>query len=174
MITFTTFTPVNLLQVKHYRFSISWSRIFLSGTKDSYNPDSMQYYKNVTEELVKNGIVPMATLYHWDLPQPPRDVGGCLNNTVIAHFRDYTDVCFKELGDKVWYKLSDDGQFNLCKFHLQFLSVCSHTGTLVDHIQRAVRCLLVGIRNQRAHSWNTGHPRILPLPVRSQYHKISR
>ena len=90
-----------MLQVKHYRFSISWSRIFPSGTKESYNPDGMQYYKNVTEELVKNGIIPMATLYHWDLPQPLQEVGGWLNDTVIGHFHDYADICFKELGDKV-------------------------------------------------------------------------
>ena len=94
----------------------------------------MQYYKNVTEELVKNGIIPMATLYHWDLPQPLQEVGGWLNDTVIGHFRDYADVCFKELGDKVWCTLSEDKQY-LCKLHLQFTFVCSHTGTILDHIQ---------------------------------------
>ena len=63
----------------------------------------MQYYKDLLDELERNEIVAMATLYHWDLPQPLQDVGGWLNDTVIEHFRDYADVCFKELGDKVRY-----------------------------------------------------------------------
>ena len=63
----------------------------------------MQYYNDLIDELERNEIGAMATLYHWDLPQPLQDVGGWLNDTVIGHFRDYADVCFKELGDKVRY-----------------------------------------------------------------------
>ena len=87
--------------MQHYRFSISWSRIFPSGTKESYNAAGMKYYEDLVDEIVRNGIVPMATLYHWDLPQPLQDVGGWLNDTVIEHFRDYADVCFQKLGGKV-------------------------------------------------------------------------
>lgn len=88
--------------MKHYRFSISWSRIFPDGTKSSYNQAGMDYYKNVTDELIANNIIPMVTLYHWDLPQPLEDVKGWLNDTVIEHFRDYADKCFEQLGDKVY------------------------------------------------------------------------
>lgn len=61
----------------------------------------MDYYINVTDELLANDIIPMVTLFHWDLPQPLEDVGGWLNDTVIGHFHDYADRCFGQLGDKV-------------------------------------------------------------------------
>ena len=87
----------------HYRFSISWTRVFPDGTKASYNPQGIQYYKNLLNELKKNNIVPMVTLYHWDLPQKLEEVGGWLNDSIIDHFNDYSDRVFKELGDQVSY-----------------------------------------------------------------------
>lgn len=91
----------HLFQVTHYRFSISWSRIFPTGFKESYNPSGMQYYKNLTSELLANGIKPMATLYHWDLPQPLEDLGGFLNASFADWFNDYANKVFAELGNDV-------------------------------------------------------------------------
>ena len=90
-----------IVQVTHYRFSISWARVFPDGTKDSYNQEGIQYYKRVLNELKKNNITAMVTLYHWDLPQELEDVGGWLNDSIIDHFNDYADVVFRELGDDV-------------------------------------------------------------------------
>lgn len=41
------------------------------------------------------------TLYHWDLPQAIEDDGGFLNENFIKLFRDYADLMFDRLGDKV-------------------------------------------------------------------------
>ncbi|KIH55358.1 glycosyl hydrolase, family 1, partial [Ancylostoma duodenale] len=46
------------LGVTHYRFSISWSRIFPTGVGKP-NPKGVQYYHDVIDTLVKNGIKPM-------------------------------------------------------------------------------------------------------------------
>ena len=46
-------------------------------------------------------IVPMITLYHWDLPQALMDYGGFLNDSFVDRFRDYAKLCFDEFGDRV-------------------------------------------------------------------------
>lgn len=89
------------LQVSHYRFSLSWSRIIPNGRGPSVNPEGVAYYHRLIDELLANNIIPMVTLYHWDLPQPLQDEGGWLNDSMIKHFNNYATVCFREFGDKV-------------------------------------------------------------------------
>lgn len=86
--------------IKSYRFSISWPRIFPDGRGES-NKKGMDFYRNLVTLLVKNEIIPAATLYHWDLPQKLQDIGGWTNPEVVDHFVQYARYVFKELGDKV-------------------------------------------------------------------------
>ncbi|XP_048237315.1 uncharacterized protein LOC124113782 [Haliotis rufescens] len=89
------------LGVNHYRFSIAWPRIFPDGTKESVNKLGIQYYHRLLDALLAAGIEPMVTLYHWDLPKALQDKGGWTNASIIGHFRDYADVCFREYRNKV-------------------------------------------------------------------------
>jgi len=92
----------------NYRFSISWTRIIPDGD-GAENPAGIQYYKNLIAELIANGITPVATLYHWDLPQALQDRGGWLNEDIADWFANYASVCYREFGDDVkdWITLNE-------------------------------------------------------------------
>ena len=44
---------------------------------------------------------PLATLYHWDLPQALQDAGGWTNRETAERFADYAAVVGRALGDRV-------------------------------------------------------------------------
>ncbi|CAN0862156.1 Beta-glucosidase 24 [Linum grandiflorum] len=68
------------------------------------NQKGVQFYNDVINEMLAQGITPFVTIFHWDLPQPLQDeYGGLLSNRVVDDFRDFADVCFKEFGDRVKY-----------------------------------------------------------------------
>uniref|UniRef100_A0A3Q3B8J2 Lactase n=1 Tax=Kryptolebias marmoratus TaxID=37003 RepID=A0A3Q3B8J2_KRYMA len=89
------------LQVNTYQFSISWARIFPSGHRDSQSKKGALYYDKLINALIESGIQPVATLYHWDLPQALQDNGGWTNASIVEAFKDYADFCFAKFGDRV-------------------------------------------------------------------------
>ncbi|EXJ78686.1 beta-glucosidase [Capronia coronata CBS 617.96] len=89
---------------KAYRFSISWSRIIpLGGRNDPINQAGIQYYSKLVDDLLKADIVPLVTLYHWDLPEALyKRYGGLLNKEeFVADFTNYARILFDALGDRV-------------------------------------------------------------------------
>ncbi|KAL7018411.1 hypothetical protein ACKWTF_010741 [Chironomus riparius] len=84
---------------KFYRFSISWSRILPEGMQP--NELGIQYYNNLINELIANGIKPMITMYHWDLPEYVQQVGGWTNSLVVDYFEQYSNLIFERFGDRV-------------------------------------------------------------------------
>ncbi|KAM5280101.1 lactase/phlorizin hydrolase [Ctenodactylus gundi] len=97
------------LAVSHYRFSISWSRILPDGTNKYINEAGLNYYVRLIDALLAANISPQVTIYHWDLPQALQDVGGWENETIVQRFKEYADVLFQRLGDKVkfWITLNE-------------------------------------------------------------------
>ncbi|XP_035712439.1 myrosinase 1 [Folsomia candida] len=84
-----------------YRFSLSWSRILPTGRIDYINPAGIQHYNNLINLLIANGIEPIVTLHHWDLPQPLMEIGGWPNEEVIHHFTNFAHLAFRLFGDRV-------------------------------------------------------------------------
>ncbi|MBZ0285738.1 MAG: beta-glucosidase [Anaerolineae bacterium] len=96
------------LGLQAYRFSISWPRVIPAGT-GKINTAGLDFYDRLTDELLKAGIQPWATLYHWDLPQVLEDKGGWTNPDVVKQFADYTDLMTRQLGDRIhgWITLNE-------------------------------------------------------------------
>ena len=96
------------LGLSAYRFSISWSRVLPDGT-GRVNQKGLDFYRQLVDELVKAGIAPMATLYHWDLPAALDDRGGWLNRDIAGWFADYAEVCYRALdgGVAMWATLNE-------------------------------------------------------------------
>jgi beta-glucosidase len=88
------------LNMKSYRFSISWPRIQPAGT-GAPNQKGLDHYKRLVDALLEAGIRPFCTLYHWDLPQALEDRGGWPNRDLAGFFADYAGILAKNLGDRI-------------------------------------------------------------------------
>ena len=53
---------------KCYRFSISWTRIFPNGEDAQPNEAGLAFYEQIIDECIKNGIEPLITICHFELP----------------------------------------------------------------------------------------------------------
>ncbi|UOQ48445.1 GH1 family beta-glucosidase [Gracilibacillus caseinilyticus] len=96
------------LGIDVYRFSVAWPRIFPDGTGE-VNQEGLDYYHRLVDKLLANGIEPMCTLYHWDLPQALQDKGGWNNRETIDAFVEYATLMFNEFSGKInkWLTLNE-------------------------------------------------------------------
>uniref|UniRef100_A0ACD5U1V9 Uncharacterized protein n=1 Tax=Avena sativa TaxID=4498 RepID=A0ACD5U1V9_AVESA len=98
-----------------YRFSISWPRILPEGTLEGgINHEGIQYYNDLLDCLIENGIKPYITLFHWDTPQALADkYNDFLDRRIVKDYTDYATVCFEHFGDKVknWITFNEPHSF---------------------------------------------------------------
>ncbi|CAK8991791.1 unnamed protein product [Durusdinium trenchii] len=124
---------VKQLGAKAYRFSISWSRVLPTGVvADGVNEQGLAFYEQICRGCLARGVEPVATLYHWDLPealeapeqQPARAGrpaagqlsaaelgrrGGWLKRSTVGHFGRFAQLCFERLGRyvKTWCSINE-------------------------------------------------------------------
>jgi beta-glucosidase len=91
-----------------YRFSVSWPRVQPTGRGPAVER-GLDFYRRLTDELLQAGITPVATLYHWDLPQDLEDAGGWPHRPTAERFADYAALVSAALGDRVplWTTLNE-------------------------------------------------------------------
>ncbi|MCC4312293.1 glycoside hydrolase family 1 protein [Carnobacterium maltaromaticum] len=104
--------------LKTYRFSIAWTRILPDG-RGEINQKGVDFYSDLINELLKYGIEPIVTLYHWDLPQALEDAyGGWESRQVIQDFTNYAKILFDAYSDRVnyWVSLNEQNVFMMHGF----------------------------------------------------------
>jgi beta-glucosidase len=96
------------LGLEAYRFSISWPRVQPGGRGD-LNAKGIGFYARLVDGLLARGIRPVATLYHWDLPQELEDAGGWPHRDTAERFAEYASRTVEVLGDRVamWTTLNE-------------------------------------------------------------------
>ncbi|MFG3698354.1 GH1 family beta-glucosidase [Micromonospora sp. NPDC047620] len=96
------------LGVSAYRFSVAWPRVRPTGD-GPVNAAGLDFYDRLVDDLLAHDIDPVATLFHWDLPQPLEDAGGWLARDTAHRFAEYADATAARLGDRVklWITLNE-------------------------------------------------------------------
>lgn len=121
------------LGIKHYRFSIAWSRIVPEG-RGAVNEAGVDFYRRLVDCLQKHGITPHATLFHWDSPQALEDRYGSWRSREMAQdFADYATAVVSRLGDRIQHWMTINEIF--CFTHMGYGvgSTPPHApGTIVD------------------------------------------
>jgi beta-glucosidase len=99
------------LGVDGYRFSIAWPRIQPTG-RGGVNERGLDYYRALVAGLRDRGIMPVATVYHWDLPQALEDEGGWAHRETAERFAEYAQLVARALGDHVamWITMNEPQQ----------------------------------------------------------------
>jgi len=106
--------------LKAYRFSVSWPRIYPQG-RGELNQAGLDFYDQLIDGLLKHGIEPVLTLYHWDLPQALQDeYGGWEDRRIIADFEHYCITLFRHFAGKVkyWVSLNEQNYNTINAFQL--------------------------------------------------------
>jgi beta-glucosidase len=86
-----------------YRFSLGWPRLQPGGSGPA-NPKAVAYYDRLIDGLLEAGIRPMATLFHWDTPEPLQEAGGWRVRDTALRFAEFATLAGERFGDRVeWW-----------------------------------------------------------------------
>lgn len=89
---------------KAFRTSISWSRIFPNGDEQQPNEAGLKFYDDLIDEIIKDGMEPVMTMSHYDMPlHLVTEYGGFANRKVIDFFVNYAKVLLERYKGKVKY-----------------------------------------------------------------------
>ena len=94
---------------KVYRFSISWSRLLPEGT-GRINQEGIDFYNNVIDECLKFDIIPLVTMFHFDMPAALDERGSWSNPDSVDWFVEFAKLMYESYGDRVKYWLTINEQ----------------------------------------------------------------
>jgi beta-glucosidase len=96
------------LGLRAYRFSVAWPRVMPEG-RGAVNQKGLDFYRRLIDRLLENGIEPLPTLYHWDLPEALQQEGGWRTRSTAQAFAAYVAVVGEALGDRAarWLTINE-------------------------------------------------------------------
>lgn len=109
------------LGLKVLRTSINWTRIFPNGDDKEPNEKGLQFYDDLFDELLANGIEPVITLSHFEIPfHLYKAYGGFKSKELIDFFVRYAQTVMTRYKNKIKYWMTfneinnqADGQHDL-------------------------------------------------------------
>jgi len=126
-----------------FRTSISWARIFPNGDDQSPNEEGLKFYDSLIEEIIKNGMEPLITISHYEMPlNIAMTYNGWYNRKTISFFTKYCSTLFERYKDKVKYWILVN-QINLIS-HESF----NHLGIPSDRVDNLEEAKYQGIHNE--------------------------
>jgi beta-glucosidase len=142
---------IKQLNIPNFRFSISWPRILPDGT-GKVNQAGIDYYNQVIDYCLQQGVEPWVTLYHWDLPHVLEQQGGWTNRAVVDWFTEYVKVCANAFGGKVkhWMVMNEPAVFTGAGYFFG-IHAPGKTGikNFLPAIHHSVLCMSVGAKTLR-------------------------
>lgn len=91
---------------KTFRLSIAWPRIYPNGDEATPNEAGLKFYDDVFDELLKYGIEPLVTIYHFETPLALLQKGGWLSRETVDHYEKFAKTVLTRYKDKVKYWLT--------------------------------------------------------------------
>lgn len=86
------------------RTSIQWTRLIKDFETGEVDEDGVKFYNNVIDEIIKNGMIPVMNLHHFDLPiELYEKYGGWESKHVVDLFVKFAKVAFDLFADRVKY-----------------------------------------------------------------------
>lgn len=128
-----------------FRMSIAWSRLYPDGD-GVLNQQGVDFYRSVFTELKRNGIEPVVTLFHWDMPlNLVEKYDGFGSKETLRAFECYCRTCFAEFGGLVKYWLTMN-ENNLGRMLPSMYSNCKRSKNDADYAE---------------YRWNSYHNTVL-------------
>lgn len=138
-----------------FRTSINWARIFPNGDDSQPNEEGLQFYDDLIDEMIANGMEPLITLSHYEMPlNLALKYNGWYNRKLVDFFVKYATVVFKRYQHKVKYWIIVN-QINLIH-HESF----NHLGIPADKVENLVEAKYQGIHHEclaSAYATKIGH-----------------
>ncbi len=126
-----------------FRTSISWARIFPKGDEQEPNEEGLAFYDRLFADIIKNGMEPLITLSHYEMPlHLATTYGGWSNRKVIDFFVKFATTVLKRYQGKINYWLLVN-QMNLIT-HESF----NHLGIPADMVDNLVQAKYQGAHNE--------------------------
>ncbi|WP_394899355.1 glycoside hydrolase family 1 protein [Clostridium paraputrificum] len=87
-----------------FRTSIQWTRLIKDFETGEADEDAIRFYNDVIDECIKNDMIPVMNLHHFDIPVDLYDkYGGWESKHVVDLFVRFAETAFKLFGDRVKY-----------------------------------------------------------------------
>lgn len=119
--------------LKTFRTSISWARIFPDGDNKAPNEAGLKFYDELIDEIIKNGMEPMITLAHYEMPlNLALKYNGWKNRQLIDFYFNFARTCLDRYHDRVKYWIPFN-QINLIRYEsFNHLGIFEDEGTYLE------------------------------------------